>query len=54
MEAEAILKEARGLLARILDVSAGEIVFTSGGTESNTCWPLKGRRTPGGGGDATW
>ncbi len=35
MEAEAILKEARGLLARILDVSAGEIVFTSGGTESN-------------------
>src|SRR5690606_41749657 len=35
MEADAILKEARGLLARILDGSAGEIVLTSGGTESN-------------------
>src|SRR5690606_39805662 len=36
MEAEAILKEARGLLARILDVSAGEIVFTSGGDRKST------------------
>lgn len=35
MEAEAILKETRALLARVLGVTPGEIVFTSGGTEAN-------------------
>lgn len=35
IEAESILKETRSLISKRLGVSAGEIVFTSGGTEGN-------------------
>lgn len=35
IEAESILKETRGLIARRLGVTPSEVVFTSGGTEGN-------------------
>ena len=42
IEAESILKETRSLISKRLGVSAGEIVFTSGGTEGNAL-AIKGR-----------
>ena len=41
MEAEYVLKEARKTIAKTLCVSAKEIIFTSGGTESNN-FAIKG------------
>ncbi len=35
IQAEAILKQSRGILAKSLNVQPSEILFTSGGTESN-------------------
>ena len=51
MEAEAILKGTRGLLAELMAVTPAEIVFTSGGTEANAlaikgvAWARKKRGT---------
>ncbi|EKP95837.1 cysteine desulfurase family protein [Thermaerobacter subterraneus] len=41
LEAERLVKEARAVLARALDVPADDLYFTSGGTEANN-WALRG------------
>ena len=41
LEAERLVKEARAVLARALDVPAEDLYFTSGGTEANN-WALRG------------